>query len=318
MDVVTALGSLALGSRTRRLSDMLFDQVGEIYARRCIDLDPQFFPLIEALRQHEGVGIVALSEALGVTHAAVSLLVKRARKAGIVSITTPSDDARCRNVYLTARGRDFVRRLEPIWRDLRASVDHLLATNAPTFLEQLAGVETALRTVPLSERIEMRREPPLEILEWDEQYAPAFRDLNEEWIRSFFELEAEDTRLLDSPGESIIAHGGTVLFARLGGAIVGTCAILRLNDTTMELAKMAVTSLARGRGVGRSLLEHAQRWARSHGAETLYLESSTKLVSALRLYRSFGFEECAPIHPTAFRRADVAMRKSLARGKRNL
>ena len=53
---------------------------------------------------------------------------------------------------------------------------------------------------------------------------------------------------------------------------------------------MAVSPAARGRGAGRKLLAAAIDHARSLGARSVYLGSSTKLPSAVHLYEVFGFE----------------------------
>ena len=51
-----------------------------------------------------------------------------------------------------------------------------------------------------------------------------------------------------------------------------------------------------GRGVGRALLEHLIREARTMGMASLWLEtgSTPEFVPALRLYESAGFVRCGP------------------------
>lgn len=50
---------------------------------------------------------------------------------------------------------------------------------------------------------------------------------------------------------------------------------------------------ARGSGVARALLERLEAEARVAGLSTLCLEAGTKQDDALRLYRRYGFTDCA-------------------------
>lgn len=54
---------------------------------------------------------------------------------------------------------------------------------------------------------------------------------------------------------------------------------------------IAVDGFARGRGVGRQLMQHAHRFAVSRGAEYLLLRVDPSNSAAIQLYRSEGFED---------------------------
>lgn len=60
-----------------------------------------------------------------------------------------------------------------------------------------------------------------------------------------------------------------------------------------ELANFAVAPVARGKGVGRSLLNAVVQLAVARGAESLYLDVRASNVGALALYTSAAFEEVA-------------------------
>jgi len=73
------------------------------------------------------------------------------------------------------------------------------------------------------------------------------------------------------------------------GAIVGTCAIRPKEGATCELKRLYVRADARGGGVGQSLYEHAERFARAAGYERIWLDSSRRFTAARRLYERNGF-----------------------------
>lgn len=139
--------------------------------------------------------------------------------------------------------------------------------------------------------------------------AAAFRQLNEEWISRYFQMEAKDEEALANPQASILSCGGRILFAFLDGRCVGCCALLHCGPQEFEVAKMAVTSSCQGSGIGRKLLMAVIETARSAGARRLYLETNHALTTAIRLYESVGFQHLPPerIVPSPYARADVFM-----------
>ena len=93
---------------------------------------------------------------------------------------------------------------------------------------------------------------------------------------------------------------------RSDGLVVGACALLRNDDGSFELAKMAVDPVARGQHVGRALGEAAIGRAREMGAPYVELLSNTRLTPAIALYRSLGFVEVA-LPASEYERANIKM-----------
>lgn len=137
----------------------------------------------------------------------------------------------------------------------------------------------------------------------------AFRELNEAWIREYFEIEAKDLEVLGDPGTHILAPGGEILIACEDDRIVGCCALLSMSDGGFELGKMAVANECRGKGIGRELLERAIALSWSRGATRLYVETSTKLPNAIHLYESAGFRHLPPerVRRSPYARSNVFM-----------
>ncbi|HEV7610608.1 MAG TPA: PhzF family phenazine biosynthesis isomerase [Steroidobacteraceae bacterium] len=131
-----------------------------------------------------------------------------------------------------------------------------------------------------------------------------------EWLERFFVPEELDHRVLGSPFKTIVAPGGSILFARIQQQIVGTCALIAEcgHPDHYELAKMAVTAAHQGRGIGSQLLTAAIAKFIALGGTHLHLETSSRLNAAIRLYQSHGFRrEQRPGGPSPYVRADVYM-----------
>jgi GNAT superfamily N-acetyltransferase len=133
----------------------------------------------------------------------------------------------------------------------------------------------------------------IEIVNYEPAYKEVFRDLNMEWISTYFKMEASDYLALDNADRYILQKGGHILVALLNNEPVGVCALIKMDDPIydFELAKMAVAPQAQGKKIGWFIGEAIKDKARLMGAKTLYLESNTILTPAISLYRKLGFVE---------------------------
>jgi ribosomal protein S18 acetylase RimI-like enzyme len=150
----------------------------------------------------------------------------------------------------------------------------------------------------------------IRIIEFKSKYARQFREINRAWLEEYFEVEPYDQIVLDDPQGQIIALGGYVFFALVGGDVVGTCALLKHTEKKYELAKMGVLKEYRGQGIGRLLTEAAIEKVRALRAETLILATSTNLEAANRLYHSMGFHEAdiSEIGPLPYKRKSIVFK----------
>ena len=87
-----------------------------------------------------------------------------------------------------------------------------------------------------------------------------------------------------------LATGGLFEVVEDGGRIVGTVGLVPAGDGVFELRKMYLAREARGRGLGKRLLERALAAARERGGRRVELETASCLVEAIGLYRRYGFQ----------------------------
>jgi N-acetylglutamate synthase-like GNAT family acetyltransferase len=144
------------------------------------------------------------------------------------------------------------------------------------------------------------------ILEYAPEYATDFKRLNIEWIEKYFVVEEHDLEQLNNPEEYIISKGGHILFAEYNSEIVGVCALIKTNDKSFELAKMAVSSNVQGKHIGTTLGIATLDKTKAEGANHVWLESNRILKPAIHLYKKLGFVEI-PMTDTPYARADIKM-----------
>jgi GNAT superfamily N-acetyltransferase len=147
-----------------------------------------------------------------------------------------------------------------------------------------------LEEYKLSERINKSyHQDNINIIDYTPIYQESFKALNVEWISQFWELEDPDLNALDSPDDYILNKGGVIMIALYDDVSVGCCALIKIDECTYELAKMAVSPKVQGKGIGILLGKKIIEKAKKIGAKRLFLESNTRLEPAINLYLKLGF-----------------------------
>ena len=111
---------------------------------------------------------------------------------------------------------------------------------------------------------------------------------------SLAQTPAEYSFALDQGG---LADEAVTLFCfREHGTLLGIGAIKQLGPRDAEIKSMHTAEAARGRGIGRALLNHLVEVARSRGCRRVSLETGTTegFAPARALYASTGFVPCGP------------------------
>lgn len=312
-----SFGSLSLGSRLKRLSDLLINQVSAIYHAQDIPFSPAFFPLFKLLHEQGPVSVTAAAEQLGVSHPNISKLAKKMQQEGWISkIPDPSDERR-QQLLLTPQSHTLLAEISPIWQEIKNHLDTLMAAQQHPLLAALDEFETALAEHSLQTSVLEKldtAQTPVTICPWQPEFSTDFKTLNMAWLQQYFngELTQEDHSALNHPASYFLATGGYIWFARQQNRNLGCIALARHQDNRYEIAKMAVAETHQNRGIGRQLMLTALEKARDLDAREVFLESSTKLKKALTLYQHLGF--CPITHPNGqsiYPRADIYLQLQL-------
>lgn len=149
-----------------------------------------------------------------------------------------------------------------------------------------------------------------EISTYNPKYKTDFINLNKAWLEEYFFVEQHDIDVFNTVEESIIATGGEIFFYLINDEVAGTVAMQKINDTTFEMAKLAVNKKFQGKDIGKKLIETCIEFAKQKEAKTIMLMSSTKLDVALHLYKKYNFVE-VPLAENDYARADIQMELNL-------
>lgn len=306
-DFVKELDFLGFVTRLKRISDAMLHDGRRLYKELGMDIEPNWFVILKLLEQEGELPITDIANKIGFAHPSIISIVNKMTKAGYLRSKKCSEDSRRRLLTLTPKAKQKMPEFEKIWAAGTAGVKRMLDDiDALDFLEKL---EERIGERGFKKRTleELKKQGEVQISEFQNKYAKDFASLNYEWIEEYYTVEEHDREQLDNPKEYIIDHGGEIFFALLNGEVVGTVALIFVDDETFELAKMAVTSKYRGLNLGGKLMQACIDYSKSESKKRIILESNTRQIPAIRLYRKYGFEEI-PLDPnTPYQRANIRM-----------
>ena len=312
---------MALGSRLRLLTATITEDAARIYELYNVDFSPKWFPVFFVLAEEGEKTITEIAEEIGHSQPSVTTIIKEMNAAGLVKGNLKSDDKRRNLVGLSEKGSTLAQtEMKAQLEDVDAAVDSIIKEARLNLWEALAEWEYLLEKRSLLKRVQeqkkLRESKVVEVVAYEPKYQAAFKDLNEEWIRTYFEMEEADHKALDSPEGYILQKGGQIFVALYEGKPLGVCALIKMDDPDYdyELAKMAVSPEAQGKNIGWLLGQAVVNAAKKLGASKLYLESNTKLKPAINLYHKLGFEKVVG-RSTPYKRCNIQMELDLVRSR---
>lgn len=121
-------------------------------------------------------------------------------------------------------------------------------------------------------------------------------------VMSEFEADPKTTIIgdpvLDTMFENYRNPGSVYFIAESANEIAGGCGINRLDgseENICELQRMFILPQARGKGLGRILMDNCLQKAAEFSYDKVYLETLSEMHKAISLYEQSGFKKIA--HP---------------------
>jgi len=305
MDYLQSLGYLGLTSRIKRMSDRLMHEGRLLYKLMDPEMEPNWFLVFKILDEKGYSTVTDISRRLGFAHPSVITIVKKMKAQGYLNFSPNKDDLRVQEIRLSKKGQDKMDTSTEIWAACERGVQSLFESSGVS--EALSIAELAMNDRSFYDRVkDTYLDHALELIDFDQKHTAHFKQLNQTWIESYFELEPGDHKVLNDPQAQIINKGGKILVAQLAREVVGTVALLTNEGRIMELGRMAVDPQHQGKGIGRRLMQAILDSA-AHTCDQVILYTNDALIPAVHLYRSFGFVEVPIESDINYRRANMKM-----------
>jgi DNA-binding MarR family transcriptional regulator/predicted GNAT family N-acyltransferase len=317
MSYIQELGAIAIASRLRSLTDLLVRDMVKIYKEQNIDFEPRWFTFLHLLNTKSKLSITQIAKELNQSHPAVNQVANSLEKKKIILSEKDKNDNRRRIISLSHKGKDLIQECDQIWKSVEIAANKLVNESCPDFFDNIFSLEQNLGKNPIYSRIRLQlkstQQAELKIEDYKPEYKDHFKTINEEWLKNYFVVEPEDKKIFDHPEKFILTKGGHIIFVKKKDQIIGTTAILKVNDQVCELTKMAVSCNFQGQQAGRKLLDSALQIARKNKYQKMVLFTSQKLEKAVALYKSAGFKEVGeiPIKQQVYKRCSIQMEINL-------
>ena len=154
-DVVREMGYLTLGTRLKRIGELLQGQTQAVLEAYGFQQPAAWFPLLAALDRLGTLSVGDLSQAVGVSQPVVTRSLAGLEDEDLVQSETSDEDRRVRRVALSRKGRGLVQRARrEAWIVIEAAVAQACAGLDGDLLARLASLEHALADQSLLERVQ--------------------------------------------------------------------------------------------------------------------------------------------------------------------
>jgi DNA-binding MarR family transcriptional regulator/ribosomal protein S18 acetylase RimI-like enzyme len=219
----------------------------------------------------------------------LSRLLQTLRRQGVVQGEAAKEDARRVRLSLTAKGRKAYQQLDSRSRDLVADMLGKLASpDQARLVGALQAVEGVLeKDLPREKAIVLRAPRPGDmgwVIEahgrlyfdergWDERFEALVAGIAKDFIEK-----------LDPARERC-------WIAEMDGERAGCVFVVKKNRSTAKLRLLLVDPRARGRGLGRRLVQECIAFARAKGYRKLVLWTQSNLAAARAIYAKTGFRK---------------------------
>lgn len=152
-NIIEELGSLALATRLKNLSERLARDVAQVYKESAFDFEPRWFAMIYALKEGEELAVTELSNMLKQTHPAVNQVANVLVEKGLAEERKDFSDQRKRLLKLSTKGQQLVKKMSNIWDRIKSANDDLLTEASGDLLSTLDKVESALDEQSMYDRV---------------------------------------------------------------------------------------------------------------------------------------------------------------------
>lgn len=152
-DKLQEFGELGLGSRLKRLSDLLMKETQLVYDACNIDFDPYLFPIFKVIIDHNTTTTTEIQEALQYTQPAITQALKKLTDKKLVTYKVDAIDKRKKIFRLSTKGKALHKQIIPVWKIIDEQVKWLTEGSTTSLTRHITYLEKQLKQKSLSQRI---------------------------------------------------------------------------------------------------------------------------------------------------------------------
>lgn len=243
--------------------------------------------IIYELAQHENMTATALSTELSLDAGYLSRLLRGLEKRELITRSRSETDARQTPISLTMQGKElFITINQSTQEEIGTMLSGLSTTEQHQLISSMHSIETLLGTQSNVNTPYMLRPHKIgdmgwithrqgilyaQQFGWDGTYEALVAQITADFIRNF-KPEREHCWIAERHGE-----------------MIGSVFLIEESEDVARIRLLYVEPKARGLGVGQTLVNECIQFAKQVGYSKIILWTNSILVSATRIYESFGF-----------------------------
>src|SRR5215216_1994404 len=243
------------------------------------------------LAHRDSVTASELATDLDLDHGYLSRILRRFAEDGLLGKKRAPDDARQNLIAITAKGRKAFAPLNKGSHDQVAAMlqqlspsDQSLIVGAMNTVETLLGASS--QSSPAVRAIILRQHQPGD-MGWVTSAHGALYAQEYGWNIEFEALVAKITAEFI---ENFDAKRERCWIAEIDGERVGSVFVVRKTDAIAKLRLLIIDPRARGRGLGKRLVDECLRFAKDAGYASMTLWTQSCLTAARGIYARAGFK----------------------------
>ena len=226
-----------------------------------------------------------LIEKLNIDPGHMSRILKRFESDGLLSREKSSIDGRTSLLYLTTKGKEtFSNLVERSNSQIHKLIDHLREEEQKNLVDAMKYIEETLKadtyTINIrtfkSKDIDHIIDRHVELYKREYEFDNTFQDYVSKPLYDF--------------AKSHNKYKGNIWVAELNGEVVGSIAIVKVDNSTAQLRWFLTEPHIRGKGLGKRLMKTAMEFCKKENYKKVFLLTISDLKAARHLYESYGFE----------------------------
>ena len=151
-DFLRALGSFALASRMKRISDKLTVSGRTLYKTLNIDIEPGWLLVLKLLDKYDTLSITEIADKLYFAHPSIISMVTKMSGKGYLNSSKDKADKRKQLLSLSPKGKTILIELKPVWNAYQKMINSLMVDKF-SLLKELNHIDKKLRESNFSDQI---------------------------------------------------------------------------------------------------------------------------------------------------------------------
>ena len=295
MNFYKRVGELILGTRLKRISDKLLNDVSNIYKKLNIPFEVSWFPIFYLLNENRKLSVTEIANELEITHSAVSQMITILDKRGLVKFIDDKNDKRRRFICFTEEGKELMSTLPPIWEAMQHSMQDIFSEgiNSTHILSALDEIEDSLERESLTSRVvkevEQEELSDVMIVDYDDSYYDCYKNFVLEWLIDKNDIDMQGVDYINNPHRAVNEQNTTILVAKENNDCAGVIVYRRTEKNEIKIIFFVIHEKRERKQVGKKLLNEMLNRTHKKNIDRISITLSRASSELIKILKDAGF-----------------------------